>query len=55
MDPYRIAKDSPVTRARVDSKSLRLGDDYIELTQAQVSRLKDLGVKLEKSTSNTGE
>lgn len=54
MDPYRIAKDSPITRARVDSKRLSLGDDYIELTTSQVQRLKDVGVKLEKSTS-TGE
>lgn len=54
MEPYRIAKDSPITRARVDSKQLNLGDDYIDLTASQVQRLRDVGVKLEKSTS-TGE
>jgi hypothetical protein len=53
MDPYRIAKNSPITRATVDSKQLRLGDDYIDLTASQVSRLEDLGVKLDKKTSSS--
>lgn len=48
MEPYRISKDSPITRARVDSKMLTLGEDYIELTTAQVKRLKDVGVVLDK-------
>lgn len=53
MDPYRIAKDSPVTRATVDSKSLLLGDDYIDLTDSQVKRLQAIGVKLEKAPSGS--
>jgi hypothetical protein len=51
---YIIAEDSPVTRASVDDKRLALGDDPIDLTQDQVSRVEDTGVKLSKSTGSPG-
>ncbi len=49
-DTYKIMKDSPVTRARVDKVSLKYGDDPVALTPSQVKRLEDIGVKLSKST-----
>lgn len=49
MNEYKIAKDSDITRATVDTKTLELGDDPIALTASQVTRLEDGGVKLTKS------